>query len=235
MSSLIVVPARLTSTRLVQKPLALLHDKPLLWHVLHQAKRLSEAAGVPLVAAVDQKLLAEIAASLGVEVVMTDPDLPSGTDRVHQALQIFDPQGRYQKILNLQGDMVSFPQKEMLNFVRCSSSFDITTLMHPISAEEAACPSNVKVVHHHQGGDDKLSFPTHLTPHQIFYFSRALVPSGAKLFSKHVGVYLFQRKALETFCAWPPSYLEKQEKLEQLRALEGGLSIGGIMASAEGG
>ena len=150
---------------------------------------------------------------------MTDPALPSGSDRVWAALQAFDAAGRHDVVVNLQGDLPTLPP----DFLRAvlaplaDQSVDIATLVAPVTtAEEAALPSVVKAV---------CAFAPGAAVAPALYFSRAAVPGGDGPLWHHVGIYAYRRAALARFVALPPSALELREKLEQLRALEAGMRV----------
>ena len=212
---LIVIPARMASTRLPGKPLAEIAGAPMIVQVWRRAM---EAQIGPVVVAADSAAIAEAIQAAGGEAVLTDPDLPSGSDRIFAALRQFDPDRRYDIIVNLQGDL---PTIEPSN-VRAAllplqnGEVDIATLAAPIVRhEERDDPNVVKAVGSPLG-------PTRL---RALYFTRATAPWGEGALYHHIGLYAYRRAALERFVALPPSVLERREKLEQLRALEAGLRI----------
>ncbi len=217
MTPIILIPARLGSTRLPNKVLADIAGQPMITHVLQRAR---EAGLGPVAVACGEAEIAEAVQAAGGEAVMTDPDLPSGSDRIFAALQLLDPQERFDTVINLQGDLPSIDPAYLqavlrpLQDPRC----DIATLVAPItSAAEAAAPSVVKCVCAFDEGQD-------VAP--ALYFSRNPVPSGEGPLWHHIGIYAYRRAALARFVALPPSALERREKLEQLRALEAGMRIG---------
>jgi len=185
-------------------------------HVLHRA----EAAGLGrVVVACAEQEIADAVIAAGGTAVMTPPDLPSGSDRIHAALATIDPIRNHDIVINLQGDLPGFEPGALtaLLGVLADSSFDIATLVAPITSDaEAAAESVVKAACGFEASD--------IAP--VLYFSRARIPFGAGPLWHHVGVYAYRRAALERFVAAPPSPLERREKLEQLRALELGLRIG---------
>jgi len=211
MNPIVVIPARMASTRLPGKPLAAIAGRPMIAHVLERALQ----AGIgPVAVACCEAAVAEAVAAHGGRAVMTDPDLPSGSDRVHAALAAIDPEGFHDVVVNLQGDLPSLPPGYLKTVLEplADGSFDLATLVAPVaSEEEARSDSVVKAV---------CAFPAAL------YFSRAAVPWGAGPLWHHVGLYAWRRAALARFVALPPSPLELREKLEQLRALEAGMRIG---------
>jgi 3-deoxy-manno-octulosonate cytidylyltransferase (CMP-KDO synthetase) len=215
--TLILIPARLAATRLPGKPLALIGAVPMIVHVLRRA----EAAGIgPVAVACGDAEIAQVVTDAGGHAIMTDPDLPSGSDRVHAALAALDPAGAHELVINLQGDLPDLPP-DFLHAVLtplADRSVDIATLVAPVmSAEEAEAASVVKAVCAWGPGG---------ATGRALYFSRAAIPAGAGPRWHHVGLYAYRRAALARFVALPPSALERQEKLEQLRALEAGMVIG---------
>jgi 3-deoxy-manno-octulosonate cytidylyltransferase (CMP-KDO synthetase) len=214
---IILIPARLGSTRLPGKVLADIGGVPMIVHVLRRA--LAAGIGPVAVACAEAEVAAAVQAAGGT-AVLTDPDLPSGSDRIHAALQLLDPEGRYDVIINLQGDLPGIPPEFLAAVLEplADPGFDIATLVAPVtSAAEAAAPSVVKCA---------CAFDGDATTASALYFSRAAVPSGDGPLWHHIGVYAYRRAALARFVGLPPSPLEQREKLEQLRALEAGLRIG---------
>jgi 3-deoxy-manno-octulosonate cytidylyltransferase (CMP-KDO synthetase) len=187
--------------------------------VLHVAERARQAAiGPVLIAAADPAIIAAAEAG-GFPAIATDPDLPSGSDRVFAALERYDPAGVFDVILNLQGDFPTIAPDQLRAALAplADPTIDIGTLVAPIvDAAEAALPSVVKAA---------CAFAdTAIAP--ALYFSRAVIPAGEGPLWHHIGIYAFRRAALARFVALPVSPLEAREKLEQLRALEAGMRIG---------
>ncbi|HEX7388631.1 MAG TPA: 3-deoxy-manno-octulosonate cytidylyltransferase [Acidiphilium sp.] len=212
-----MIPARLGSTRLPGKPLADIGGVPMIVHVLRRAE---QAALGPVVVACGEAVIAEAVTAAGGRAILTDPALPSGSDRIHAALAEIDPDGRHDLVINLQGDLPAIEPGSLraLLAVLDDPRFDIATLVAPITSEaEASAPSVVKAA---------CGFADGATVAPALYFSRNPVPSGNGDLWHHVGVYAYRRAALERFVTAPPSPLEQREKLEQLRALETGLRIG---------
>jgi 3-deoxy-manno-octulosonate cytidylyltransferase (CMP-KDO synthetase) len=216
---IILIPARLGSTRLPNKPLAEIAGVPMIVHVLRRA--LEASIGPVAVACGEPEIAAAIRAAGGT-AIMTDPALPSGSDRIFAALQSIDPGPEfvYDVVINLQGDLPSIPP----DFLRAvlaplaGEKFDIATLVAPITTPgEAAAPSVVKAA---------CAFPEGADIAPALYFSRNPIPAGDGPLWHHIGVYAYRRAALAAFVALPESPLEQREKLEQLRALEAGLRIG---------
>lgn len=217
MPPLVVIPARLASTRLPGKPLADIAGRPMILHVLDAALRAD--IGPVAVAAADPEIC-DIVTNAGGQAVLTDADLPSGSDRVWQAVQTLDPDGRHNTIINLQGDLPTLEPATLRAVLTTmnNAAYDIGTLVAPITTEEEKiAPSVVKVACHFG--------PT--TKHApALYFSRQPIPWGQGTFWHHVGIYGWRREALARFVQLPPSGLETRESLEQLRALENGMRIG---------
>lgn len=210
MNPIVVIPARMASTRLPGKPLADIHGRPMIAWMVELAQRAN--AGPVLVAAAEPEV-AEAVRAAGGEVAMTDPDLPSGSDRVHAALTAFDPAGRYDVAVNLQGDMPTMRAEDVAKALAAlRDGADIATLVSPSNdADERANPNVVKAI---RGADGR-----------CLAFTRAPAPWGDGPIERHVGIYVYRRDALARFVAAPPSPLELREKLEQLRALEMGMII----------
>jgi 3-deoxy-manno-octulosonate cytidylyltransferase (CMP-KDO synthetase) len=212
---IVVVPARLAATRLPNKPLADIEGAPMIVRVLDQAK----AAGLArvVVAAGDIEIV-EAVTQAGGEAVLTDPALPSGSDRIMAALAAVDPAARHDVVINLQGDM-PFVRPEVLT--ACIDALnttpaDIATVVAPeASAADRANPDVVKAV---------LALPEGARLGKALYFTRSTLYGDAPIW-RHIGIYGYRRAALHAFTAAPPSPLEKREKLEQLRAMELGLSL----------
>jgi 3-deoxy-manno-octulosonate cytidylyltransferase (CMP-KDO synthetase) len=216
MNPIIVIPSRMASTRLPGKPLADIHGRPMVLHVLDRAR---EADIGPIVVACAEPDIAAIVRDAGAIAIITDPSLPRGSDRVHAALAAMDPQGRHDVVVNLQGDLPTIPPAYLRRVLMplADPGFDIATLVAPITSDaEAASTSVVKAACAFDDGRD-------VAP--ALYFSRAAIPWGEGPLWHHIGIYAFRRAALARFVATPESPLERRESLEQLRALEGGMRI----------
>ena len=207
----------MASTRLPGKPLADIHGRPMIVRMLDLAL---EAGIGPAAVACAEPAIAEAVRAAGGTAVLTDPDLPSGSDRVHAALASLDPDGRHDVVVNLQGDFPTLPPASLRAALAplADPEVDIGTLVVPIqSEEEAATESFVKAA---------CLFAPGAEVARALYFSRVAVPWGAGPRWHHIGIYAYRRAALERFVRLPESPLEKREKLEQLRALENGMRIG---------
>ena len=212
---LILIPARMASTRLPGKPLADIAGVPMIVHVWRRAA----AAGIgPAVVATDSPEVAAAVEKSGGKAVMTRGDHMSGTDRIHEALAKIDRASRAAVIVNMQGDLPTLEPDNLAAAVALlgEPAVDIATLAAEIRrADERDNPNVVKVVGTPVG-------PARL---RALYFTRATAPAGNGPLYHHIGLYAFRRAALDRFVALPPSPLEKREKLEQLRALEAGMRI----------
>lgn len=207
---LILIPARRAATRLPDKPLALIGDVPMIVQVWRRA---TEAKLARVVVACDDVAIQQAVEAAGGEAVLTNPDHPSGSDRIWEALQRVDPDAAHDVIINMQGDLPTLDPALLHALLPpfAQPDVDITTLAAEIdNAEDKTNPSVVKPV---------ISF---YAPAQgrALYFTRAAAPSGDGPLYHHIGIYAYRRSALARFVAAAPSELEKREKLEQLRALE---------------
>ncbi|NNC35922.1 MAG: 3-deoxy-manno-octulosonate cytidylyltransferase [Hyphomonadaceae bacterium] len=213
---ILVIPARMASSRLPGKPLADIGGIPMIVHVMERAK----AANIgPVVIACCEREVSDAIRAAGGTAVMTEPDLPSGTDRVLAAVDIIDPNGKHDCVVNVQGDLPTLDPLSVSAAVGILSEVphcDISTLaVATDDAREIADPNVVKAV---------LSMET---PNcgRALYFTRASAPSGDGPVYHHIGLYAYRRNALNKFCSLGVSPLEKRERLEQLRALEAGMRI----------
>jgi 3-deoxy-manno-octulosonate cytidylyltransferase (CMP-KDO synthetase) len=213
--TLVLIPARMAATRLPGKPLLDIAGLPMIVHVLRRA----EAAKIGRVAvATDTPDIAAAVTAHGGEAVMTRADHPSGSDRIFEAMKILDPEGRAEIVVNLQGDFPTITPDTIRSVLPplADPAVDISTLASEIHTEEEdLAPSVVKAVGSPIG-------PRRL---RALYFTRATAPWGDGPRYHHIGLYAYRRTALERFVRLPPSPLERQEKLEQLRALEAGMRI----------
>ncbi|NRP90332.1 3-deoxy-manno-octulosonate cytidylyltransferase [Rhizobium lusitanum] len=213
--TLVLIPARMASTRLPGKPLADICGLPMIVQV---AKRAREAAIGRIVVAVDHEDTYAAVANAGFEVVMTRRDHQSGSDRIYEALQVVDPEGRAEIIVNVQGDLPTIDPETIRASLRPleNPAVDIATLTVEIKdEEEKTAPSVVKVVGS-AISDNRL---------RALYFTRTTAPYGNGPLYHHIGLYAYRRAALAKFVSLGPSPLELRESLEQLRALEAGMRI----------
>ncbi|MGO1119803.1 3-deoxy-manno-octulosonate cytidylyltransferase [Rhodovibrionaceae bacterium A322] len=226
----VLIPARMASTRLPNKPLADIAGLPMIVQVW---KRAMEADIGPVVVAAGEQEIVEAVLDAGGQAVLTRPDHPSGSDRIYEALQILDPEGRHDAVINIQGDLPTIEPSavqavfEPLN----KEAVDIATLAAVIkNPAERDDPNIVKAV---------TAFEKGQTIARALYFSRCPAPWDGRDYGPgasqegdpslplyhHIGLYAFRREALSRFVALPPSPLEQRERLEQLRALEAGMRI----------
>lgn len=218
MKPVILIPARMASTRLPNKPLADLNGEPMIVAVWRRA---IEADLATVWVATDTPEIADAIQAVGGNAVMTSPDHPSGSDRIYEAISRIDPEKRYDLLLNVQGDLptvaadtiraVFEPLKDM--------DVDISTPVAQIhSDEERTASSVVKMI----------GTPVSPGRFRALYFTRATAPWGEGPLYHHIGLYGWKRAALERFVQLSPSPLEQREKLEQLRALEHGMRIDAV-------
>jgi 3-deoxy-manno-octulosonate cytidylyltransferase (CMP-KDO synthetase) len=213
--TLVLIPARMASTRLPGKPLADINGLPMIVQVAHRAR---EADVGPVVVAVDHQETFDVVAAAGFDVVMTRQDHQSGSDRIFEAIQKVDPQGDVDVVINVQGDLPTIEMEVVRAALRPleDPAVDIATLTVEITNEhEKTNPNVVKVV----------GSPILERRMRALYFTRATAPHGAGPLYHHIGLYAYRRAALERFVSLGPSALEKRESLEQLRALEAGMRI----------
>ena len=214
MNPIVLIPARMAATRLPNKPLADIGGVPMIVRVLRQA----EAAGVgPVAVAAGDAEIVEAVVSAGGTAVLTDPALPSGSDRILAALRTLDPDGRCDAVINLQGDM-PFVGPEVVeacaNLLRDEASCDVATVVAPESSPaDRANADVVKAI---------LALPEGARAGRALYFTRSRLYGEGAIW-RHIGIYGYRRQALERFTRAEPSPLERREKLEQLRGLEMGL------------
>jgi 3-deoxy-manno-octulosonate cytidylyltransferase (CMP-KDO synthetase) len=216
MKPIVLIPARMASSRLPGKPLADIAGRPMIVRVWERAV----AAGVgPVVVAAAEREIVAVIEDAGGRAVLTEPDLPSGTDRIRAALETVDAGREHDVVVNLQGDLPAIAPETIRAAVDAlaATGADIATLAaeieHPADFDN---PNVTKaIVAWGVGGDVG----------RALYFTRARAPSGEGPLFHHVGIYVFTRTALDRFVETQPSALEKRERLEQLRALEAGMTI----------
>jgi 3-deoxy-manno-octulosonate cytidylyltransferase (CMP-KDO synthetase) len=212
---LVLIPARMASTRLPGKPLAEIAGEPMIVHVMRRA----QAANVgPVVVATDSEAIAACVEKAGGRAVMTRADHASGSDRIFEALAAADETGRADIIVNVQGDLPTLAPSDVTAAIGplADPAVDIGTIAAEIvDARERSNPNVVKVV----------GTPVAERRLRALYFTRATAPAGDGPLYHHIGLYAYRRTALMRFVRLPPSPLETREKLEQLRALEAGMRI----------
>ena len=212
----ILIPARMGASRFPDKVMAEIYGAPMIVQVWRRAQ--AAAVGRVVVAAAEQ-VIADAIAAEGGEAVLTDPDHPSGSDRIYEALCRIDPGGAHDAVLNVQGDLPTI-EPEAIRAAMApldDSGVDIATIGAEIQrAEERTDPNVVKAV---------VAIEPPAKMGRALFFTRATAPSGDGPLYHHIGLYAYRRAALERFVALPPGILERREKLEQLRALEAGMRI----------
>lgn len=217
-SPVVLIPARMSSTRLPDKPLADIHGRPMIVHVWERA---CAAKIGPVYVAAGESAIAEAVIRAGGQAVLTRPDHPSGSDRIFEALGKIDPNGKFDAVVNLQGDLPTIDPDLIRRSVDplADDAVDIATLAVEITREEERTNPNVTkaVAAFDRAAGRQIA--------RALYFSRATVPANPGPHYHHVGLYAYRRAALERFVKAPPGVLELREKLEQLRALELGMRI----------
>ena len=220
LNPVVIIPARLASTRLPDKPLAEIAGVPMIVQVWRRAL---EAEVGPVVVAAAEAEIVKAVEGAGGRAVLTDPNHPSGSDRVFEALGKVDPDRRHDVVVNLQGDLPTVPPQVIRQALAplADPAVDIATVAAPIAErDERRSPHVVKVA---------AEFPRGQRIARALYFSRSPVPwpgsEDEQPLYHHIGIYAFRRGALESFVALPPGTLERRERLEQLRALEAGMRI----------
>jgi 3-deoxy-manno-octulosonate cytidylyltransferase (CMP-KDO synthetase) len=212
---LVLIPARMAATRLPGKPLADINGRPMIVHVLRRA----EEAGIgPVAVATDSTEIKAAVEAAGGRAVLTSADHPSGSDRIKEAADILDPDGRHDIVVNLQGDFPTIDPAVIADAILplADAAVEIATLCAEITdPDERTADSVVKLV------------GTEVGPRRLrcLYFTRATAPTGEGPLYHHIGLYAYRRAALRRFVALPPSPLERRERLEQLRAVEAGMRI----------
>jgi 3-deoxy-manno-octulosonate cytidylyltransferase (CMP-KDO synthetase) len=205
----------MASVRLPGKPLVDIAGDAMIVQVWRRAM---EADIGPVLVASDCHEIAQVVRDAGGDAVVTNPAHPSGSDRIFEALEHFDPNKRFNTIVNVQGDLPTIdPRAIRACFLPLEDpDVDIATIAVKITDEdEKTNPNVVKIV----------ATPVGPNRMRALYFTRATAPYGDGPLYHHVGLYAYRRDALERFITLPVSPLEARERLEQLRALEAGMRI----------
>lgn len=220
----ILIPTRLKSTRLPNKPLSVINRKTLIQHVYEHAIQVHPQEDV-YIAAGDPEII-ETAKTFGAQCVLTDPSLPSGTDRIAAALKEIDPEGtKYDIAVSFQGDGINVDPKlnlELIELMEKTGADIVTVGMKITDLKDIQDPSHVKIAMGLKEGENY---------GRALYFSRSPVPFNRDNIPAydfafwHIGIYVYRTKALQRIISYPVGVLENIEKLEQLRALENGMSI----------
>jgi 3-deoxy-manno-octulosonate cytidylyltransferase (CMP-KDO synthetase) len=214
-STLVLIPARLASTRLPGKPLVEIGGLPMIVQVVRRA----EAAKLGVVwVATDDLAIKTAVEKAGGNAVMTRKDHISGSDRIFEALRAIDPKKKAKIIVNVQGDLPTVEPATIRAAAKLvqDKAVDIGTVAAVIDNENDRVSPNIVKVIGSVAGKNRL---------HALYFTRATAPSGEGPLYHHIGLYAYRRAALEKFVKLKPSNLEQREKLEQLRALEAGMRI----------
>jgi len=214
-NTIILIPARMASTRLPGKPLADIAGLPMIVQV---AKRAAESGIGRVTVAVDHKDIFDAVRAAGFDAVMTRDTHQSGSDRIHEALGHADPERKAAFIVNVQGDLPTIEPETIRASLRplANAGTDIATLTVEITHEEEKTNPNVVKIVGSPIAENRL---------RALYFTRATAPYGKGPLYHHIGLYTYRREALERFVTLSPSVLEKRESLEQLRAIEAGMRI----------
>ncbi|WP_291393056.1 3-deoxy-manno-octulosonate cytidylyltransferase [Acinetobacter sp.] len=209
--TVIIIPSRIGSTRLPNKPLSQIGHLSLIEHVIVS---LQNTFKDNIYIATDSEKIAKIINNHDVKVIMTDPECKTGSDRVYEALRKIPNNAQIKYVINIQGDMPFVNPKIVEQIVQRlkQNDCDIVTSIVKVDKDIASSESNVKVVFDNNWN--------------ALYFSRSMIPHGAEEFYYHVGIYGFHASSLEQFIKLKQSKYETCEKLEQLRAIENGMKIG---------
>ena len=214
MKNLIIIPARLESTRLPNKPLADINGEPMIAHVYKRAK---EANIAKVIVAAGNVEIKEVIESIGGEAILTNPDHASGSDRIYEALNMYDKESKFDIIVNLQGDLPNIHKDALSKIISLleSNDADISTLGVKISSEEEFLNKNIV----------KAYVKNISESNYVDDFDRRFDIGKEEFLYHHVGIYGYKRKALETFIGFDQSESEIERKLEQMRAIENGMKI----------
>lgn len=215
-NTIVVIPARMASTRLPGKPLADINGLPMIVQVW---KRAIEADIGPVLVAAAEMEIARTVQAHGGDAIVTDPGLPSGSDRIAAALSLRDPGGKFSFVVNLQGDL---PTIDPLAVRRClagltNDGVDISTIAAAITDEADVANRNIVKAIAPLSEDREAAFARD--------FLRDVGPEHGPLYWHHIGIYAYRREALERFVHLPVSNREADRKLEQMRALDNGMKI----------
>lgn len=214
MKSIYIVPARIASTRLQEKAIKDIGGKTLIEHVISNFER---ANVKDFLVACDDERIGDLCKKHGVRYVLTDPDLPSGTDRVYAAYKQLNE--HFDAVVNVQGDLAVFNVSVLKYAIELleGGQYDMTTIGFKLDRQDLIhSPDTVKIAVAFKDANSG----------QALYFSREAIPHAAPQYYQHVGVYAYRPESLERFVNSPIAELEKIERLEQLRVLENGMKIG---------
>ncbi|AGA64048.1 3-deoxy-manno-octulosonate cytidylyltransferase [Liberibacter crescens BT-1] len=211
----IIIPARMSSTRFPGKVLSNINGVPMVIHVANIARAVNIGR---VIIATDHPIIQNTVSSAGFETIMTHSNHVSGSDRIFEALNLIDLEHKTEIVVNVQADLPTIKPEVILATLMPlqDHSVDIGTVASNITHEEETNDPNVVKVIGSSINDNRL---------RALYFTRARAPYGIGPFYQHIGIYAYKRKALERFIKLEPSPLEKRESLEQLRALENNMRI----------
>ena len=214
MKNLIIIPSRLESSRLPNKPLADINGEPMIAHVYKRAK---EANIANVIVAAGNVEIKEAIEAIGGEAILTSPDHESGSDRIFEALNIYDKESKFDNIINLQGDLPNIHKDALFRIISLleSNDADISTLGVKISSEEEFLNTNIV----------KAYIKNISESNYVDDFDRRFDIGKENFLYHHVGIYGYKRKALEAFIGFDQSEAEVERKLEQMRAIENGMKI----------
>ena len=219
MKPIIVIPARIDSSRLPRKALADIAGVPMVVRVMHQA--MAARIGPVVVACCGQEI-ADVVTAAGGRAIITDPLLPSGTDRIVAALKEADPNLNHDVVINLQGDLPTIDPADIAKVLIPFAHEDVEISTLATLIKDGREINNVNVV---KVATTAWQWSDGVDVARAIYFSRQSIPANAAHYYHHIGIYGYRRSALEKFVSLPVAYLEQTEKLEQLRALEAGMRI----------
>ena len=211
---ILLIPARMGSTRLPGKPLADIHGIPMIMHVWHRG--VASDIGPVIVAAAESEIVDSVTKAGG-QALLTKSTHTCGSDRIHEAVEMLDPERYFNVVVNLQGDLPTIEPALIRQVIEVliDPDIDVATAVVPLSdSTKYHDPNVVKVV---------LEMTEETRVGRVLYFSRSLVPWGDGPYYHHVGIYAFRRCALDRFIRLPRSTLEGREQLEQLRGLADGM------------
>ena len=214
MKNFIIIASRLESTRLPNKPLADINGEPMIAHVYKRAK---EANIAKVIVAAGNVEIKEVIENIGGEAILTNPDHASGSDRIYEALNMYDKESKFDIIVNLQGDLPNIHKDALSKIISLleSNDADISTLGVKISSEEEFLNKNIV----------KAYVKNISESNYVDDFDRRFDIGKEEFLYHHVGIYGYKRKALETFIGFDQSESEIERKLEQMRAIENGMKI----------
>ena len=215
-NNLIIIPSRMESKRLPGKPLLDIEGIPMVIRVAKQA--IKSNSGIVYIACCDEEVY-KTAKNYGINVIMTNPNHNSGTDRIYEAFKNINNSNKIDTIINLQGDMPTISSNLIRDLVKFKEKIpsDIFTLVNEINDKDDKLDKDIVKV--------ALSINKNEEYGRALYFSRSLIPYGEGPVYHHIGIYAYSRDSLEKFISLKPSSLEKRESLEQLRALEANMDI----------